>query len=106
MTPHAPMLGPELEADSGTMRVKGDWTLRALTPELGHIRGVLARAQDARHWRLDTISRLDSFGATLLWQAWGERLPEKLDAPDAIRAVFDELAAATREGPPRKPRRG
>lgn len=102
----SPASAPTLELmDAGTVCLRGDWTLRALTPELERVRSALARAASLQHWRLEGISRLDSFGATLLWQAWGQRWPERTEAPDSVRAVFDALAEATAAGIPVPPRR-
>lgn len=97
---------PVLELDSAAAQaeLRGDWTLRALTPELAAIRRRLATAPAGTHWRLSGLERLDSFGATLLWQVWGHRWPEHVDDLTAAhRELIDEVARATRQPLPEAP---
>lgn len=76
------------------VRVEGDWTLRSLASRAAEIRKELALAGGDASWQL-AVSRLDSFGATLLWQAWGERWPRELDADDALTTTIRRVADAT-----------
>lgn len=98
---------PELECDidRAWVRLRGDWTLRALAPQLESLRAELARAADVPRWQLDEIARLDSFGATLLWQTWGKRWPETVSAQDDVRNTLEDLAANV-PALPAPPRRG
>lgn len=77
--------------------MEGDWTLRALAPHADEFRRLLARAGPGASWKLDGITRLDSFGATLLWHAWREQWPEDLSADDELRAVIARIAATAAE---------
>jgi phospholipid/cholesterol/gamma-HCH transport system permease protein len=87
--------GPRLHRVDERLRAEGEWTLAALTPVIGTIRARLAEAGGA-HWELDGIARLDSFGAMLLWRAWGHRLPEGLALPPALADHFTRLARIER----------
>ncbi len=75
------------------VRVEGDWTLRSLASRAAEIRKELALAVGDTSWQL-AVSRLDSFGATLLWHAWGERWPRELEADDALKATIERVADA------------
>lgn len=90
----APTITRETSGASGKpeFRLDGDWTLRALTPRADEFRRKLARAGGGAAWTLDGISRLDSFGATLLWHAWGERWPAHLSAGEDLRAIITRVA--------------
>ena len=84
--------------------LEGDWTLRALTPGLDRIRQALSRSRADTMWQLKGIRRLDSFGATLLWRAWGRRWPEALQVSAEHRQTIEFVANATAR-PLARPRR-
>lgn len=85
---------PRLEsAADGALVLSGSWTLRELTPYLPLLRRQLAAAPARAPWRLTGISRLDSFGAQLLWRAWGEGWPGHLEIDKEMRAVIESMAA-------------
>jgi len=91
----APTISREASAAGGKpaeYRLDGDWTLRALTPHAEEFRRTLARAGAGAVWQLDGISRLDSFGATLLWHAWGERWPQQLSASEELRSIITRVS--------------
>jgi phospholipid/cholesterol/gamma-HCH transport system permease protein len=72
-----------------------------LTPALASLRKRLAQVPQGACWQLQTLARLDSFGATLLWRAWGQRWPERLELSDAHRQLLEEVArASTQPIPP------
>ncbi|WP_230971413.1 ABC transporter permease [Nitrogeniibacter aestuarii] len=85
------MAQPRLQHVDGCMQVAGEWTLAALTPRVGELRKALARNHGGS-WDLSSLSRLDSFGAMLLWRAWGHQLPVGLDIPPDHQGHFDRLA--------------
>lgn len=89
-----PEIGHEPDKPAEVM-LRGDWTLRSLEPELAGIRQSLAGVGPKASWRLDDVRRLDSFGATLLWHAWGRQWPEKVSIGTEQRAIFEELARST-----------
>ena len=87
------MTAPALRIDEGVIRPLGDWTLMALTPSLASVRGRLARADQQARWDLSEVIRLDSFGALLLWRAWGGERPPRAVIPATLEAQFARLAA-------------
>ena len=110
MTAPAPHTPPELRArpDAGPagLCAHGDWTAASLAA-----RGCLQRlARQAGahagdvHWDLTPIERLDHLGAQWLWDTWGRRWPERLEATPAQRAMLER--AARWSALPPAPRRG
>jgi phospholipid/cholesterol/gamma-HCH transport system permease protein len=91
----APTVSPEDPQGPGArpaMRLEGEWTLRALSANADETRNTLCRAGPDAVWRLDGVTRLDSFGATLLWHAWGERWPRELSIDEEMRATIMRIA--------------
>lgn len=78
----------------GQVRLRGDWSLLALAGELPALRGKLAAAGVDARWVAKDLARLDSFGAALLWRAWGCRWPAQLAISDDHRAVLASVAAS------------
>ena len=93
-----------LDGAADTARVHGDWTLCALTERLETVRSQLAHAASAAAWDLGAVQGLDSFGATLLWRAWGGRWPERLQLSVAQRSIFARVAQHALQGLPAVPR--
>ena len=62
--------------------------------EVERRREAMARAAggEAVRWDLHGISRLDTIGALLIWQAWGERLPERVRWAAGQQDVFNALS--------------
>ena len=92
--------------EAGVCHVGGDWSVLALAEpgEVERRRAAMAKAvsEDAR-WDLHCISRLDTIGALLIWQAWGEKLPERVRWSAGQQDVFNALALnkGERQAPPR-----
>lgn len=89
---------PQLELSTGESSravLRGDWTLRRLSPVSTSIRRRLLDAGEHTAWDLTDVRRLDSFGATLLWRAWHGRWPARLNAPEACRRVLERSARAS-----------
>lgn len=81
--------------DGKVCHVAGDWSVLALaqTGEVERRRTAMARAaEDGVRWDLHGISRLDTVGALLIWQAWGEKLPERVRWSAGQQDVFNALA--------------
>ncbi len=95
-----------VDASAGVAEVRGEWTLRALTPGLADLRQRLAAVPASVRWQLGGLERLDSFGATLLWQAWGRRLPEQLELAAGHRSLIEDVARAASRPLPVPPRFG
>lgn len=83
------LTGPE-QMNGKPIRLSGDWTLRTLaaSPELRRKINKLGSTPD-RQWDLNSIGRLDRAAAFLLWQAWGEKLPNGIDMRPEHRHLFD-----------------
>ncbi len=94
---------PEILTEQQGLRLKGAWTLRLLAPRSGKIRAALAAAPADAAWRLDDIEVLDSFGATLLWHAWGKRWPANISISDELRAIIDLVGKSAAQELPEPP---
>jgi phospholipid/cholesterol/gamma-HCH transport system permease protein len=94
-------VGPEGEA-----RLSGDWTHRALAGRAVELRASLAGLPAGTTWNLDEIGVVDSFGALLIWRAWGRRWPDEARIPAAARQALARLEAAQGEQLPRHPATG
>ena len=82
--------------EGGVCHVAGDWSVLALAQpgEVERRREAMARAAGGEgvRWDLHGISRLDTIGALLIWQAWGERLPERVRWAAGQQDVFNALS--------------
>jgi phospholipid/cholesterol/gamma-HCH transport system permease protein len=79
--------------ESGTILVlQGFWNLRnlAMAPELPRELEAYGANGDLQ-WDLRELKALDSAGACLLWQAWGERLPPRIQMRPEQDGVFFRL---------------
>ncbi len=87
---------PTLHVEGGGAAARvllaGDWTLRFLGPRLDALQGRLRAVGGEAGWDLSGVSRLDSFGAMLLWRHWGRRRPDGLVLPAELEGVFGRLA--------------
>ncbi len=101
-----PRIEPQTAADGDWMRVLGPWTARQLAEPLllPRLRAELASVK-ATGWDLTQAEHLDHLGAQLLWNQWGRKWPERLQATPAQRAVLKRVAQFT-VPPPVRPRRG
>lgn len=92
-----PAISDDGASAEGTIALSGDWTLRLLTPVLAHIRGRLTAVSGdaalAIAWDLSGVTRLDSFGALLLWRSWGRRIPPQIVLPARLESIFTRLAS-------------
>jgi len=82
---------PAIRVDGASARLDGDWTLRLLMPVLDDIRRQLPAASAGMEWDLSGVTRLDSFGALLLWRHWGRRRPAMLTLAAMQEALFTRL---------------
>lgn len=94
---------PELIVAGDGVQIRGDWTLAALGPRMRSLRRALAATAGGERWDLAGIATLDSAGALLLLEAWGNRFPGRLQARDTHRRLLDELRVAGQTRlPPRR----
>jgi phospholipid/cholesterol/gamma-HCH transport system permease protein len=92
-------------APQGTrLRLLGQWTASQFARPrlLQQIQGDLARASGHPGWDLSEAEQLDHVGAQLLWDHWGRRWPEQLEALPGQRAVLERVASFTVQPPSRK----
>lgn len=83
---------PTVAREGDTVAISGDWTLRALKPRLVIVRAqLLFSGRIGGSWDLSGVSRLDTFGATLLWRAWGHRMPVGLTLDSRLQSAFDRV---------------
>lgn len=87
----APQLAPpEFAVERGTATVRGNWNLRGLVSAPPELRDRLRTAaqDDGLEWDLREVTLLDSAGAFVLWQAWGERLPARIRLRPEQQSAF------------------
>lgn len=76
-------------------RLTGIWTLTHLGPVFAHLQQHLQTlaAEASLSWDAGNIEALDSVGATMLWRAWGRRLPSALQLQPQHLRVFQRIQA-------------
>ncbi len=94
MSREAPQSAPALAVEDGAVHLSGEWTLRAIAPDLRRLRRQLNAARERRDWDLAGITRLDNFGAQLLWRHWRQRRPEGLAGAAAVLDIIERVAAS------------
>lgn len=98
--------GIKIQGENGEcMVLHGFWNLKGLvmTPDLrGNIR---AYASGNKAWDLSGIEAMDSAGALILWQAWGERFPERIILRPELERLFLRLQRRSIPAPPTVPMR-
>ncbi|MDY0011278.1 MAG: ABC transporter permease [Rhodocyclaceae bacterium] len=99
------LIPPEVEkVGDERVRLAGAWSLRGLAPHLATIRRELADQAATPVWDLTGVRVMDSFGALLLWRAWGRRWPQAVEASLDARQALERCALAKGEGIPRPAR--
>lgn len=76
--------------------IEGEWTLQGLGDcyeDLVEQAQQLASDQHTTLWDLRRVDHLDTAGALLLWRAWGDRRPGRLELRSGQEAVFQRLEA-------------
>ncbi|MBL8447654.1 MAG: ABC transporter permease [Zoogloeaceae bacterium] len=96
---------PQLELlGEGRVALCGHWSHRDLTRSIATLRRALARLPRDTHWDLTSIGRMDSFGALVIWRAWGRTWPPHVALSPVVREALDRVAAARGESLPPQPR--
>ena len=93
----------EVNQANGSVQVRGDWTLHALSGKVVTLRRALADVPEGFAWDLSAMGRLDSFGAVLLWRAWGLHWPDTVEADAAHRAVIERVVHTAGSVPSKRP---
>ncbi|MGN6661936.1 MAG: ABC transporter permease, partial [Achromobacter mucicolens] len=108
--PHSALLATAaapFRYEGGVCHVGGDWSVLALAEsgEVERRRAALAQAaKDGARWDMHSIHRLDTIGALIIWQAWGEKLPERVRWGAGQQDVFNTLAMNKGETPVAAPK--
>lgn len=103
-----PDSAPRLDHDApdADARVLGQWTAAQFARPrlLRQLQSRLADLPPAVGWDLRPAQQLDHLGAQVLWDHWGHRWPERLEALPAQRAVLERVALYTSDlaPPPRR----
>jgi len=75
----------------GTIKVLGHWNLRGLANAPREFRAEFkdnTRRHIERTWDLTGLRALDTAGAYLLWEAWGQRLPARVNLRPEHESAF------------------
>jgi len=94
------LAAPALTQHADEIRLTGEWTLSALAAHPANDAALLKRRlheSRAQHpnarWNLLGVEKLDSAAALLLWQCWGERWPNAIDARPEISVSMEPIIA-------------
>ncbi|MGE0498408.1 MAG: MlaE family ABC transporter permease [Ramlibacter sp.] len=84
-------------------RVLGDWTAARFAQPgvLQKARADLQRSAAGAAWDLRGAGQLDHVGAQVLWNHWGRKWPDEIEAAPGQRAVLERVAQFTVALPPR-----
>jgi len=78
------------ETGGKIIKVSGQWTLHTLAASPGVRQKIkILGSEKDKQWDISTVEQLDSVAAFLLWQAWGEKLPDDLIMQPEQRRLFD-----------------
>lgn len=104
MSDDTPRIEPHAAPDGTRVRVLGKWTATQLARRklLPALQASLGGAPPGT-WDLND-AQLDHVGAQLLWDHWGQRWPQHIDASARQRAVLERVARYTVLPPPRRRR--
>ena len=83
-----------VSSEGGRCLLAGNWNVQALAVkgEVRRRRQALFAAAQASSWDLSGIGQLDAVGAQLLWQSWGQKIPEGTQLTPGQQALFEILA--------------
>jgi len=89
-------------ANSLHVQLAGDWTLATLPQPISHFEARLRElASREAGWDLQSITRLDSAAAIVLWRSWGRRWPASLALSGEHRLLLERVEAIPAELPGR-----
>lgn len=86
----SPVVEIRVSASGNTVALKGNWNLRGFAVAPTDLRTKLRSYADEPRleWDLREVEALDSAGAFILWQAWGEQLPGQLHLNTEQKSTF------------------
>lgn len=98
---------PPFRLSGDVCYVSGDWSVHALDrPGEALARcEALSQADPELRWDLTGVVRMDTVGANLIWHAWGDVLPQRVQLTSGLQQVFNALACHPHpvEAPPPPP---
>ncbi|MDZ4152870.1 ABC transporter permease, partial [Methylicorpusculum sp.] len=74
-----------------SVQLSGVWNLRGLTAEPALTQKITRLVNDnkVKHWDMQNVEVLDNAAALMLWQAWGNRLPDGLQLRPEHQRLFE-----------------
>jgi phospholipid/cholesterol/gamma-HCH transport system permease protein len=104
MPDQIPRIEPQAAEGGARVRVLGRWTATRLARRhlLRSLQAQLGKAPPGT-WDL-TQAQIDHIGAQLLWDHWGQRWPERLEASPGQRSIIERVSRFTVQLPRRRPR--
>ncbi|MGD7036001.1 MlaE family ABC transporter permease [Methylotuvimicrobium buryatense] len=85
-----PVLQIEQENNLSSINLKGSWNLLAINESPSITRDLKGLQYNSDCiWRLDEVEALDTAGAWLIWQAWGEEFPNQVEMRPEHKRLFD-----------------
>ncbi|WP_046060915.1 MlaE family ABC transporter permease [Methylotuvimicrobium alcaliphilum] len=85
-----PVLQIEQKNNLSSINLKGSWNLLAINGSSSITRELKALQYNSDCiWRLDEVEALDTAGAWLIWQAWGEEFPNQVEMRPEHKRLFD-----------------
>ena len=98
-----PRIEQQPAGEGGRLLILGQWTAAQFArPRL--LRSLERSLVPARGWDLSRAEQLDHVAAQWLWDRWGQRWPQDLQALPTQRAVLERVARFTCPRPPRQRR--
>lgn len=95
-----PVLQIDQENNLSSINLKGSWNLLAIneSPAITReLKGLQINSDCI--WRLDEVDALDSAGAWLIWQVWGEEFPIQVQMRPEHKRLFDRWKTFSYERP-------
>lgn len=85
------------DVEPQTVVLTGNWNLRGFSLRVGGLRAELKQygARRDLNWDLCELESLDSVGAFVLWETWGEQRPAHVALRDEHRSLFERWSERT-----------
>ncbi len=83
---------PRFAQNDTGLRLTGRWTLAEIGRDFASLQAALAALPPTPDWDLSAVTAMDSAGALLLWQVWGNALPAGLKLGGEQEPLFARLS--------------
>lgn len=76
------------------IRLFGQWSLRAPDNDFAALKQALDPffSDPFTHWDLNNVEQMDTAGAAVLWEGWGEKLDNRIGMTSELAPIFDTLS--------------